>query len=57
MRKGEKIMLIDHNTVTNEYIAECDKCHRQWEFESCELILAPWPHVECPVCGEWIAAF
>lgn len=50
-------MLIDHNTATNEYIAECDKCHRQWEFESCELILAPWPHFECPVCGEWIAAF
>ena len=50
-------MLIDHDTATNEYRAECDACHRQWLFEDSEIILDPWPHFECPACGEWIPLF
>lgn len=50
-------MFIDHDTASNEYIAICDNCNKKWLFEACELILQPWPHFECPHCGEWIPVF
>ena len=50
-------MFIDMDSVSNEYRVECDSCHRQWLFEGYELILEPWPHFECPHCGEWIPLF
>ena len=50
-------MLIDHNTATNKYRAECDACHRQWLFEEYEVVLAPWPHCTCPACGAFISIF
>ena len=50
-------MLIEHDTVSKEVRVECDYCHRQWVFEEFEMILAPWPHVECPVCHQWISLF
>ena len=50
-------MFIDHNTYENSYTVECDCCHKYWKFEGYELILEPWPHVECPNCGHWIAVF
>lgn len=39
------------------YYAECENCHSEWLFESYEIILAPFPHFECPNCGEWIPVF
>ena len=50
-------MIIEHDTYTGEIRAECEGCGRQWLFEECEVILSPYPHVECPVCGEWIPLF
>ncbi len=51
-------MVIDHNTVTDTYIIECDKCNTQWEFEGYEVELQPWPHVTCPKCrNHWIPLF
>lgn len=50
-------MFIDHDTASNEYIVMCDKCNTKWVFEGNELFLQPWPHFECPKCGEWIPAF
>ena len=50
-------MLIDHDTAVNEYRAECDVCHREWIFEGSEIICEPYPHFECPHCGEWIPLF
>ena len=50
-------MLIDHDTVDREIRAECPHCRRQWLFDEEEIWLEPWPHVECPACGEWIPLF
>jgi len=50
-------MLIEHDTYSKEIRVECDGCYRQWLFDESEIILEPWPHVECPKCGEWIPLF
>ena len=50
-------MLIDHDTAAREIYAECPHCHREWLFDDGEVCLEPWPHVECPACGEWIPLF
>ena len=50
-------MCIDHDTYNDTYRAECDHCHHSWLFEGYEIILEPWPHFECPRCGEWIPLF
>ena len=38
-------------------IKECNNCHATIEFEDSDIILEPYPHAECPVCGEWIPLF
>lgn len=50
-------MMLEYDTASDEYKVECDNCHRQWLYEGYELVLDPWPHFECPVCGEWIPVF
>ena len=39
-------------------IVRCEHCGRIWEIEDNDpdVILAPWPHIECK-CGEWIPLF
>ena len=39
------------------YVAKCENCGDVWEYEGYEIILEPWPHFECPHCGEWIPVF
>ena len=41
----------------NEIMRECPRCETVWIFNQSEVILEPWPHVECPKDGEWIPVF
>ena len=38
-------------------IVQCENCGSRWEVEDGDVILMPWPHIECPDCGEWIPLF
>ena len=41
-------------------IIECEVCGTPYEIEDYndpDIILEPYPHIECPVCGEWISLF
>lgn len=34
----------------------CPKCGKSADTDE-NVILMPYPHVECPNCGEWITSF
>ena len=38
---------------------ECESCGIiiQIEDNDPDIILMPYPHIECPNCGEWISLF
>lgn len=36
---------------------ECPRCAHTSEYDDSDVILMPWPHVVCPLCGEWIPLF
>ena len=40
-------------------IVTCPHCGTQYKIEKNDpdVILEPWPHVECQECGEWIPLF
>lgn len=39
-------------------VLTCKCCGTTWQFDSNDVvILMPWPHYDCPKCGEWIPAF
>lgn len=42
-----------------QHYGECPDCGRVWIIDEAEddIILKPWPHVECPICGGWISLF
>ncbi len=40
-----------------KYILTCPQCGNTWEFDGCEISLAPYPRATCPLCHIWIAAF
>ena len=48
-----------YNAAKGETYVECDYCHKQWIVDDgdADEILEPWPHIECPYCGTWIALF
>ena len=38
----------------------CPNCGAVWSVEDesdPDIILMPWPHIECDECGEWIPVF
>ena len=50
-------MILDQDSTTDEYRVLCERCNHVWLYERYEIILDPWPHFECPHCGEWIPVF
>ena len=40
-----------------KYRGTCKVCGIVWEFEGYELSLEPYPHGDCPYCGNWVAVF
>lgn len=50
-------MVLEHNTSDDTYKVLCENCNHAWEYEGYEIVLEPYPHFECPACGEWIPVF
>ena len=39
-------------------IITCPHCGKTWEFDEDDIIfIVPYPHYDCPDCGEWLPAF
>lgn len=38
-------------------IVACGKCGDAWQLEDGDVCVEPWPHFQCPHCGEWISLF
>ena len=51
--------ILEAETVNEKEITTifCDKCGDTWELENSDIILEPWPHFDCPHCGESIPLF
>lgn len=37
----------------------CKCCNTEWIIDdsAVPVIIMPWPHVDCPKCGQWIPLF
>lgn len=37
----------------------CPGCNAEYEvaFDDPDIILEPWPHIECEDCGTWVPVF
>lgn len=48
---------MDYELAPNEEVVVCEECGAVIAYEPCDVVLKPWPHVDCCQCNSWIPLF
>ena len=55
--RNENILDAECVNGNEQITVACSRCGDVWLLEDGDICVEPWPHFQCPHCGEWIPLF